>query len=429
MATLSTTGTLTADETVVVLNVAGMGGLGIQIQGTFSGTITFEASIQGQDYQALRMTPTNSSTAVTTATSTGIWTGSVVGMTSARARMSTYTSGIAVVELRAEPASPGGAGGGGGTWSDVNLIEVGGVGIALGQALSVASLPVVLPSDFAGMAVTVADGADVTLGDISDASVTGDNPGTVSAKLRGLSEILADVWNSASNYLRVNIENATLAVTQSGTWTVQPGNTANTTAWKVDGSAVTQPVSGTITASNTTGNVANDSADSGNPVKVGGKAASAAPTAVTAGDRVDQLSDLWGRTHTRTGAQAPVASTWTGVHVPATATQATKTQASAGSGKRNVCTGFTFTLCAGGSAPTPATPVTVKIIDGSSGGGTLLWQSNITMPAAAGGIVSINRSNLWLVGTAATAMTAEFSAAGPTNTYESVAFDGVIIEE
>jgi hypothetical protein len=32
-------------------------------------------------------------------------------------------------------------------------------------------------------------------------------------------------------------------VSQSGTWTVQPGNTANTTAWKVDGSAVTQPVS------------------------------------------------------------------------------------------------------------------------------------------------------------------------------------------
>jgi hypothetical protein len=34
-----------------------------------------------------------------------------------------------------------------------------------------------------------------------------------------------------------------VSATQSGTWTVQPGNTANTTAWKVDGSAVTQPVS------------------------------------------------------------------------------------------------------------------------------------------------------------------------------------------
>lgn len=42
-------------------------------------------------------------------------------------------------------------------------------------------------------------------------------------------------------------------VTQSGTWTVQPGNTANTTAWKVDGSAVTQPVSGTVTVTDGAG--------------------------------------------------------------------------------------------------------------------------------------------------------------------------------
>lgn len=38
---------------------------------------------------------------------------------------------------------------------------------------------------------------------------------------------------------------------QAGTWTVQPGNTANTTAWKVDGSAVTQPVSYATTGSGT----------------------------------------------------------------------------------------------------------------------------------------------------------------------------------
>lgn len=48
-------------------------------------------------------------------------------------------------------------------------------------------------------------------------------------------------------------------VTQSGTWTVQPGNTANTTAWKVDGSAVTQPVSGTVTANAGTGTFTVDS--------------------------------------------------------------------------------------------------------------------------------------------------------------------------
>jgi hypothetical protein len=57
-----------------------------------------------------------------------------------------------------------------------------------------------------------------------------------------------------------------VTATQTGTWTVQPGNTANTTPWlfsltqggntaqvtaggamKIDGSAVTQPVSGTLT--------------------------------------------------------------------------------------------------------------------------------------------------------------------------------------
>lgn len=63
-----------------------------------------------------------------------------------------------------------------------------------------------------------------------------------------------------------------VSATQNGTWTVQPGNTANTTPWlitinqggnsatvtasnalKVDGSAVTQPVSGTVTANAGTG--------------------------------------------------------------------------------------------------------------------------------------------------------------------------------
>lgn len=42
----------------------------------------------------------------------------------------------------------------------------------------------------------------------------------------------------------------TVATTQSGTWTVQPGNTANTTAWKVDASSVAVPVtdnSGSLT--------------------------------------------------------------------------------------------------------------------------------------------------------------------------------------
>lgn len=63
----------------------------------------------------------------------------------------------------------------------------------------------------------------------------------------------------------------TVAATQSGTWTVQPGNTANTTAWKVDGSAVTQPVNdagGSLSIDDGGGNISID--DGGNSITVDG---------------------------------------------------------------------------------------------------------------------------------------------------------------
>ena len=74
-----------------------------------------------------------------------------------------------------------------------------------------------------------------------------------------------------------------------------------TNALKVDNSAVTQPVSGTVTANAGTGNfatigdVAHDSPDSGNPQKIGAVARTAHPTAVASGDRVNIYGDKLGR--------------------------------------------------------------------------------------------------------------------------------------
>lgn len=96
-----------------------------------------------------------------------------------------------------------------------------------------------------GGAVTVADGADVTQGAVADVAVTAGSTGTVSGKLRTISSDLATIKTTGIPIT------GTVAATQSGTWTVQPGNTANTTAWKVDGSAVTQPVSYATTGSGT----------------------------------------------------------------------------------------------------------------------------------------------------------------------------------
>lgn len=149
-------------------------------------------------------------------------------------------------------------------------------------------------------------------------------------------------------------------VSQSGTWTVQPGNTANTTPWlftvsqggnsatvdaggalKVDASASTQPVSGTVTVTQGTGTnlhtvvdsgtvtvtdgsgalnvivdsgttavtqatasnlnaqvvgaAANGASVSGNPVIAGRRATTSEPAAVTDGQAVYSQADTVGR--------------------------------------------------------------------------------------------------------------------------------------
>jgi hypothetical protein len=92
-----------------------------------------------------------------------------------------------------------------------------------------------------GSAVTqpasIADGSNVTIGSKTDAKSTSTDTTSVSA-MSVWKQISASIQAAAAS-LAGSLTVATHAVTQSGTWTVQPGNTANTTAWKVDGSAVT----------------------------------------------------------------------------------------------------------------------------------------------------------------------------------------------
>jgi hypothetical protein len=115
--------------------------------------------------------------------------------------------------------------------------------------------------------------------------------------------------------------------------------------------------------------------------------------------------------------------TWSQTHVPAANTKATIAQSAGGGSLKNVCTGFTVSLCAGSTAPT-AIQLSVALIDGASGGSTYLWRSNISLPATAGAIVAFVVSGKKFTGTAATAMTLEFSAAGGANTFESVTMKG-----
>jgi hypothetical protein len=97
----------------LTLSVSGVGGVGVQVSGTFSGTLTFEGSVDGITYAALNLTPINSSTGASTTTTTGVWSGGVGGLAIVRVRMSSYTSGTAVVTIQNAPTSARGGGGGG----------------------------------------------------------------------------------------------------------------------------------------------------------------------------------------------------------------------------------------------------------------------------------------------------------------------------
>jgi len=78
-----------------------------QITGTFSGTVTFEGTVDGTNWVATAVIPVGSTrTLTTTATAAGIWVQSTVGLTAVRARCSAYTSGTIVVTGKRSGAVP-----------------------------------------------------------------------------------------------------------------------------------------------------------------------------------------------------------------------------------------------------------------------------------------------------------------------------------
>jgi hypothetical protein len=91
------------------------GGATFTLTGTFSATVQFEASGDGgATWVALNVTPSNSTTAVTSATATGTWQANVAGYTNVRERVSTFSSGPVVASIIESTASARAGGGGGG---------------------------------------------------------------------------------------------------------------------------------------------------------------------------------------------------------------------------------------------------------------------------------------------------------------------------
>lgn len=98
-------GSLTAsNDTVTLARFTTWGALGFQLSGTWTGTVTFEASVDGQNFAALQVTPAGSSTGTTTATANGVWVVPNNAFQSVRARFSTATSGTVVASILSRPS-------------------------------------------------------------------------------------------------------------------------------------------------------------------------------------------------------------------------------------------------------------------------------------------------------------------------------------
>lgn len=86
----------------VTLAVGGMGAVAVQLAGTFTGTVQFEASVDGRTFTSLNMLPiTGAQTAVTSSTAAGIWAAQVGGLSIVRVRVSAYTDGTVNVTIQA----------------------------------------------------------------------------------------------------------------------------------------------------------------------------------------------------------------------------------------------------------------------------------------------------------------------------------------
>lgn len=113
---------------------------------------------------------------------------------------------------------------------------------------------------------------------------------------------------------RINANRAQVNTIEDGATRGRYATVTASNALKVDASAVAVPItdnSGSLTT-DTAGDVAHDAADSGNPVKVGAKAANALPTAVANNDRTNNISDLFGRqlySHIDPGMQVAITKT------------------------------------------------------------------------------------------------------------------------
>lgn len=114
---------------------------------------------------------------------------------------------------------------------------------------------------------------------------------------------------------------------------------------------------------------------------------------------------------------------WAVTNTATAAAQATIARAAGATGVAHVCTSITGQI--NGDATGNADVGTLNLRDGATGAGTVLWTAKLTLATGANAVgTPIALTGLNIVGSTATAMTLEFSAAGATHSLQTVSMTG-----
>ncbi len=269
----------------------------------------------------------------------------------------------------------------------VNVNASNQMSVSVDNTVTVASHAVTNAGTFAVQSTNQAnngvDIGDVTINNASGASAVNIQDGGNSITVDGTVSVNALTNSSVvKSQLQDNAGNG--ITTNSTTYTAKFGidgnllgtlGTAFTTAGKVDvkgadGDVFVRQATASNLKVEPAGNVAHDAGDSGNPLKIGGRAVSAEITAVANNDRSDFVSDLVGKQIVMpyAGNENFVSGAIT---TAMTSTTSTSLIAAPGAGLRNYIT----TIIVSNSHATVGTDI---IIQDGSGGTTLM-----TIPAAA----------------------------------------------
>jgi len=94
-----TQGTITTNGQAVTADCRGAGSAAAQVTGTWSGTLSFKASVDGVNFVAINATPPTGGSAVTTTTGNGVWIISLGGYSQLEVVATATMTGSAVVSI------------------------------------------------------------------------------------------------------------------------------------------------------------------------------------------------------------------------------------------------------------------------------------------------------------------------------------------